>query len=812
MRNFDNYEQIHDNEGNLLVGKLVFCRKGTTEQEPIYAWDSEHNNYVAINPEVLININGRPDQQIFLSDTDYTIYVYKYIGSGEMDQDSEENNWLAQYSFNNLYLTFAVDIKTDSPYLVSNMTELQETDPANVGVTAGKTLVCLGGYNALGDCPPVFYYWDDLSTKTANGVDIVAVTGISVGRWLLVNTFTEIGFDVRHAGCFAEKTAAETSINQSYAIQRADTYALKYGLKIVFPDLYSDTYSYYLLTNLIVNSEVVAADGVKLLTANSATLNFVSEENLKKKEPFILHDGTYRGTWSVKGETIRTGYFENNESLSNTNWPPTITANKKYIYDASFNCYGTTPNISLINKEVVFNLLLENESYTLTNCNIESRGKIKHACSFTNCEIKGSFFDPSLTDRNICDFGFTNCNSDLDSWNSVNKYVVFKIVQGDTTLDLQGNTCSLDWSSYGGGLYYQFPFTKVCNAIFSSLTTFPNYKNGNKKALFVLENVTMNHLELDQDDGLLNWFIRSSTIVVYRHNSGTIQNARIIAFNSDISGGSGSDSIVAKTFNFFDCLVNIGLTTPPTAALTAIFDNCSIYNDISLYSSSTFNITFTNNVISNSALLYLRGNSSNQTFVNSVFTNNTITDGPREFISSSVSWNYSSIGNYEYRNNTGTEKPDESIKLALRIPWYSYEATIPSGKKRYLHQKSNNSNSCSLHGIRISDLFFSFGENTKNDILVRTDPIKTTTDYSLLIEYSSSGSFVNGDTYDKVAGALGSSLYRKGQSATKEILDGTYTNESVIVSRTGLSDGDLCDIVLLVDKVYYANATGEILK
>ena len=245
-----------------------------------------------------------------------------------MDQDSDLDNWLAQYSFNNLYLTFAVDIKTDSPYLVSNMTELQETDPANVGVTAGKTLVCLGGYNALGDCQPVFYYWDNLSTKTANGVDIVAVTGISVGRWLLVNTFTEIGFDVRHAGCFAEKTAAETSINQSYAIQRADTYALKYGLKIVFPDLYSDTYSYYLLTNIIVNSEVVAADGVKLITATSATLNFVSEENLKKKEPFILHDGTYSGTWSVKGETIRTGYFENQESLSNTNWPPTITANK----------------------------------------------------------------------------------------------------------------------------------------------------------------------------------------------------------------------------------------------------------------------------------------------------------------------------------------------------------------------------------------------------------------------------------------------------------------------------------------------------
>jgi len=808
MRNFDNYEQIHDNEGNLLIGKLVFCRKGTTTPEPVYAWDSEHNDYVAINPEVLININGRPDQQIFLSDTDYTIYVFKYIGNGEMDQDSEENNWLDQYSFNNLYLTFAVDIKTDSPYLVSNMAELQETDPANVGVTAGKTLVCLGGYNALGDCQPVFYYWDNLSTKTANGVDIVAVTGISVGRWLLVNTFTKIGFDVRHAGCFAEKTAAETSINQSYAIQRADTYALKYGLKIVFPDLYSDTYSYYLLTNLIVNSEVVAADGVKLITATSATLNFVSEENLKKKVPFVLHDATYNGTWSVKGETIRTGYFENNESLSNTNWPPTITANKKYIYDASFNCYGTTPNISLSGKEVVFNLLLENERYTLTNCKIESLGKIKHACSFTDCEIKGSFFDPSLTDRNIGDFWFTNCNSDLDSWNSVNKYVIFKMVLGDTTLDLQGKTCSLDWSSYGGGLYYPFPFTKVINAIFSNLTTFPIDKNGNKKTSFVLENVKMYHLELNPNDVLSSWEVRNSSLVIVRNNSGTIQNATINASNSDFSG----DSIVAKRFNFLNCGIANGLTTPPTAGLVAIFDHCLIYRDISLYSSSTFNITFTNNVISNGAVLYLRGNSSNQTFVNSVFSNNTIKDGPREFISSSVSWNYSNIGNYEYKNNTGTKKAEESIKLALRIPWYSYGAEIPSGVKRYLLQRSQNDNSCKLIGVSINDLFFSFGENTTRDILATTDPHKTLGSYSMLKDYDNNGTDLNQNTYENVAGCIYSVLYRKGLSALKDLFNGSFTSDLISVSHSGISDGDLCSIVLIAEKVYRADAYSEIIK
>ena len=809
MRNFDNYEQIHDNEGNLLIGKLVFCRKGTTTLEPVYAWDSEHNDYVAINPEVLININGRPDQQIYLSDTDYTIYVYKYIGNGEMDQDSDLNNWLAQYSFNNLYLTFAVDIKTDSPYLVSNMTELQETDPANVGVTAGKTLVCLGGYNALGDCPPVFYYWDNLSTKTANGVDIVAVTGISVGRWLLVNTFTEIGFDVRHAGCFAEKTAAETSINQSYAIQRADTYALKYGLKIVFPDLYSDTYSYYLLTNLIVNSEVVAADGVKLITATSATLNFVSEENLKKKVPFILHDGTYSGTWSVKGETIRTGYFENQESLSNTNWPPTITANKKYIYDASFNCYGTTPNISLSGKEVVFNLLLENERYTLTNCKIESNGKIKRHCSFTNCEIKGTFFYSSLTHHDIWGFTFNSCYSDLDTWNSVNNYVMFKVCQDDGEIDLKGKTCSIDFEN--GGNYYPFTFWRVLNSHFSSNTTLPCTKNGINYISFDLTNSTLSHLQVSPNNDLIAFSSNNSSINIDLVNSGTLPNANLVAKGSLFSG----DQLDVKTFTLYNCIVNNNITNISTSA-TAIakVENCSIAGGIYLNSTSTFNVIFTNNVLSNSAILRFSGAGSNHSFIDTVISNNSVVDGPREFVQNSVaSWNLSSIGNYEYRNNVGTEKPDESIKLALRIPWYSYGATIPSGKKRYLQQVSANSDECSLNGVKIKDLFFSFGENTTEDIFARTDPVRTGVSASLLYEFSSAGAWVNTGTYGSGISGACSAWYRKGQSATKGIFDGSFGGHDVInVSHGAMTDGDLCDIVLLIDKVYYANATGEILK
>ena len=793
MRNFDNYEQITDNEGNLLVGKLVFCRKGTTTQETIYAWDSEHNEYVAINPEVYINANGRPENQIFLGDTDYTIYVFKYIGNGEMDLDAEPENWLAQYSFNNLYLTFEIDIKTDSPTLIANMTELEATDPANVGLVNGKALICLGGYNKLGDCPPVFYVWDNTSTKTATGVDIVSVTGISVGRWLLVNTFTEIGLDVRHAGCFAEPTTADTNINQSYAIQRADTYAVKYGLKLVFPDLFDDTYSYYLLTNLIVNSEVVVADGVKLLTATSANLKNVSEENLKKKVPFVYHDGTYTGTWSVTGDTIRTGYFENQETGSNTNWPPTIVANKKYIYDASFNCDGgTDPIIAVSNIDVEFVLLLENEIYNLTNCKIESKGKIKNHCYFTNCEIKGYFFDSSLTDRDIADNSFSGCSSLLETWDSVNKFVVYKITNGDSSLDLLGRQCSLDLSSYGGGNYYPFPFMKISNASFSSVTTFPIDSNGTQKPYFILENVTMYNLELSPNTALQVFELKNSTINIDVEDGGTLPNAVFKAQGSKISG----DSLQVKTLEIYNCniLNAIGNNSDSATATGIVEDSIIDGHCIDFFSTSTFKVIFKNNVLRNGGQLGFYGSGANQSFVTTIIANNSVEDGPRDFVVNGVSsWNVANIGSYEYNGNTGILKGD-SYEKEIEVPYYHSGDTIPDGVTKYVQEDGTNTGV--LHGFALIDLLFSFGENLKKDVVVE---LKNLSYLGVTWVYRAISSAGVVTIYEYNTGGneimiAPPEVHKAGSVATREI----YGTAAAVYAYSGMTTGDTMHGVLSV--------------
>jgi hypothetical protein len=130
-----------------------------------------------------------------------------------------------------------------------------------------------------------------------------------------------------------------------------------------------------------------------------------------------------------------------------------------------------------------------------------------------------------------------------------------------------------------------------------------------------------------------------------------------------------------------------------------------------------------------------------------------------------------------------------------------------------LQQTAADGDVCSLHGVTINDLFFSFGENTKNDILVRTDPqyipLSSTT---LFCDFTSLGVLQNSGSYAYLYGAYASALYRKGQSVAKGILNNSYAYDYIYVWHSEVSDGDLVDIVLLVDKVYYAYETGEILK
>jgi hypothetical protein len=118
-------------------------------------------------------------------------------------------------------------------------------------------------------------------------------------------------------------------------------------------------------------------------------------------------------------------------------------------------------------------------------------------------------------------------------------------------------------------------------------------------------------------------------------------------------------------------------------------------------------------------------------------------------------------------------------------------------------------------GVTIGDLLFSFGENTQHDILAETKPKYNTTltEPEYLREFSDSGTFVNSDTYKNVGGAICTAIYDAGVVDTKGVFDGTFGGYDCLdISHSGMSDGDLCDIVLNVEKIYRAEATGGLVK
>jgi hypothetical protein len=79
-------------------------------------------------------------------------------------------------------------------------------------------------------------------------------------------------------------------------------------------------------------------------------------------------------------------------------------------------------------------------------------------------------------------------------------------------------------------------------------------------------------------------------------------------------------------------------------------------------------------------------------------------------------------------------------------------------------------------------------------------------------EFSDSGTFVNSDTYQKTYGAICTAIYDAGVVDSKGIFDGTFGGYDCLLIDSSLSDGDLCDIVLNVEKIYRAEATGGLVK
>lgn len=787
MRNLDNFESILDNDKNFLHGKLVFCQKGTTTQEPVFAWDSEHDAYVSVTPIVYTDVNGRPNVQIYLADKDYTIYVYKYIGNGDMTLDSDDANWSFQYSFNNLYNVFGLDIKSNAVSLIDSMASLKATDPTDIPSVGGEKLVALGGYNAMGDCPVVYYkWWASASTASANDVDVVSVAGIATGCWLLVNTFEETGiFDVRHAGCFPKDSESDVEVTQSYALKKADTYASKFGLTLFVPSIFENDFSYYIGTNVSIYSKIWFDDGAKIVTATSLVLNDLSERNAGRNYPFILHSDTNNGSINVAGDLIHTSWFENTETANpSVNYPPSINCRKKFVYDGSLGVLGSVPTFTLANMDVEILSLLENETFDLTNCKIVCEEKIKRGCKFTECEIKGTFF---YSGAMYTDNSFTDCTSDIDTWSNTDWYVTYCEKNGVELLDLKYRECTIDFGSRA-----TFPFKFIRNAHFSDSIKIPS------GTLLNIWDSQIDSVVIDANNATMEEIrIRNSEVTFHNNGVYILSSCKLDAEGSRISSDSGHTPIF-KSARLVDCTIDGNVKVTDTITKLDVI-GCEINESIFAACTSSFNITFDNNVIRNHQYLVLESGNSLTKFVTSSFCNNVV-EHPTgyDFIKFDdvAGFDVDNIGQYVYNNNSGVYKNCNYASIHYRARYRKYGETETGN---YVSQVSSNSSNCILVGdiFKLSSILFSFGEKTTSDIVVKVES-----------GYLDQALFFKNDKILAVGKGEVSSytiIYEDGIDADTQILHGEFgvgspTKDYVIVPNS-YSDNDMLDFVINIKKV-----------
>ena len=377
MRNWDNWISYLDNDGNLLHGKIRFCRKGTTDNITIY-----NSSGVAIRNPGFTDMLGRTEYQVFLEGReDVTAYFYKYIGSGQMTalpgEDYDPTRWEYQYSSDGLDQAKSIDLTATTAEGVATMDDLRAKDPQEVPAVNGAKLLWLYGYYSAGDKPPVLYYWDPVSLRNDDGGSVIqSDEAPGQGRWILASQ--ELHFDVRHFGIFAQSD--KYSVDFSYTSQLANcaTFLDNRGLDAWFPDI-DGNMSYYLLdgTNTFaIAGDIYCSDAVRLMCKTGTTGTIVRCHELHKRTPYLFDSTVQTGTATLVADWVNISWVGGN---------CTGDARVGWVIDTA----DFARNIS--DKEVVFKVN-GSPSLSLTNCLVTSHGKITGNIALTRCEIRTDWF------------------------------------------------------------------------------------------------------------------------------------------------------------------------------------------------------------------------------------------------------------------------------------------------------------------------------------------------------------------------------------------------------------------------------------
>lgn len=408
MRSFDNWISYLNNDGNLLHGKIRFCKQGTTDNVVIYNSDETPIR----NPE-FTDMLGRTEYQVFVdSDANVTAYFYQYIGTGDMmqwpDEDYDPTRWAYQYSSDNLDPVSVLDITSDNVPGVATMSGLRAVDPATVPAVGGVKMIWLYGYYNAGDKSPVLYVWDEDDRTNDDGGAVIASTAVpGVGRWHLATR--ELHFDVRHFGIFATNDKYSTDYSYTSQLSNCANYINNEGCDAWFPDIYNQA-AYYLFdgTNTFsISGDIYCGNTVKFVCKTGTSGTAISCHELHKKTSGLFDGSVQTGAATLTADNINVSWIEGlavgdarvSWTVDTTNWARTITG-KKVIFNA--------PGHS---------------GLSLNNCQVESHKAITNGITMENMAIKTEWFADNYNWNNL---SLYNCTVKLQDCKDADTYIRLK--------------------------------------------------------------------------------------------------------------------------------------------------------------------------------------------------------------------------------------------------------------------------------------------------------------------------------------------------------------------------------------------------
>lgn len=686
MRQFDNRESWFDNERNPLIGRVHFYKLHTTDYEAIM----DVRGYYANNP-VFTNNNGQLYFQVFLKDnTDYTVVFEKYVGNADMSVDSDPQNWEFQYSCDNLYDVFGITVQSSAIQTINNIAELRNTNPTTIQSRDGRYIIALAGYNTVGDKPLVYYIWNANSVDNDDGGSVIKYNDLATGRWELVNTFNQTGIDVRHFGIFGESTRTNATDAMSVQINRANTYATNFGYPLYFPCLTTGT-SFYRVNNLTLNN-VIAADGVMFFGkngTNSTIRTYTAENNFIR----ISSTNYFQGVFTITGPIVKTSWGRGDTRV-------VFNPTDELIIDSDIANGNSNRSFS----NIVITCYANVSNLTLTNCHINSIGKLGNNCTFNNCTVKQQYFADNATGITVDN----SCLVNISDWTDSAKYIAVK-QQQTMMLDLENRVVS-------GAITWTHSDLYIKNAFFdnfvvpSAATANIMFENCNGNIVIFEASVNIiqivnSKLTMDSAYNPTNVFISANSTVDFLANWNitaviNVQDSEIKTTNSatlTAETANAMDStiqipVTAQIFNFYNDIIYTQCSNV-TDGGAFNFSKCLVSAPLYQYTKSTQVYFYIENNTFNEGgkhQLVLAGPSGTQYVHGSWIGNSSNTSYHFIDLDRTGAVIYEGLHQYTYENNTG-----KHTLQRMKAHWSDYctvrnDNNSPAAKEVYIRSAGDN--------------------------------------------------------------------------------------------------------------------------